>query len=363
MAAVGAACALVIFGIIAAVLNSDRNRTSPAPAEEQGEQIVLEEHQVSSVKFLSFGPLSIKNTDGYVSVKEFSQMLDKLYADSYVLVDIYSIGQTDENGNMVFDGTVDVPEGKKPLVIMQRDVSYPISRQTEDFARRLVVDSNGFIRAEYSDSGDQASMGDCDLVPVLETFIREHPDFSYNGARGILGLTGYNGILGYRTSSYLGSEEDNPYGTFDTDNQVQAMQSVLETLVNSGWRFASNGFGYRISYGSEYSLVEKDAGKWKDQVGNLIGGTDILMLPRQTDIGSWAPYDENNTKYTLMRGLGFRIYLTAEDETPGFVLARDEYLRIAVTEINTYSEFEAVFTEGSEKEAAPEEETEEGDAA
>lgn len=351
MFAAGAACALLVFGIVAAVLNSQKKKSAEKPAEEQAEQIVLEKQQVSNVRFLSFGPLSLKNADGYVSVKEFSQILDMLYDESYVLVDIYSIGRTDENGNMILNGTIDVPEGKIPLVIMQRDVSYPIDRQTEDFARKLVVDAEGFIRSEYMED-EQGAIGDCDLIPILETFIREHPDFSYNGARGIIGLTGYNGILGYRTSPYLKSEADNPYGTFDTDNQTQAMQAVLEKLQENGWRFASNGFGSRISYGSEYSLVEKDAVSWKDQVGSLIGGTDILMFPRQTDIGSWAPYDENNTKYTLMRGLGFRIYLAADDETPGFMLAKNEYLRIAVTDIDTYSDFEAAFSDSSEEETA-----------
>jgi len=351
MFAAGAACALLIFGIVAAVLNSQKKKSAEKPAEEQAEQIVLEKQQVSNVRFLSFGPLSLKNKDGYVSVKEFSQILDMLYDESYVLVDIYSIGRTDENGSMILNGTIDVPEGKTPLVLMQRDVSYPIDRQTEDFARKLVVDAEGFVRSEYMED-EQGAIGDCDLIPILETFIREHPDFSYNGARGIIGLTGYNGILGYRTSPYLKSEEDNPYGTFDTDNQTQAMQAVLEKLQENGWRFASNGFGSRISYGSEYSLVEKDAVSWKDQVGSLIGGTDILMFPRQTDIGSWAPYDENNTKYTLMRGMGFRIYLAADDETPGFMLAKNEYLRIAVTDINTYNDFEAAFSDSSEEETA-----------
>ena len=81
------------------------------------------------------------------------------------------------------------------------------------------------------------------------------------------------------------------------------------------------------------------------QVGSLIGGTDLLILPRQTDFGSWAPYDENNTKYTLLRDLGFRIYMVHETETPGFMMARNEYLRLAMTEINTYEEFEAVAAE------------------
>lgn len=43
----------------------------------------------------------------------------------------------------------------------------------------------------------------------VEAFIQEHPDFSNNGARGILGLTGYNGILGYRTDDSLATSTDN----------------------------------------------------------------------------------------------------------------------------------------------------------
>ena len=57
-------------------------------------------------------------------------------------------------------------------------------------------------------------------LPCVEAFIQEHPDFSNNEARGILGLTGYNGILGYRTDDALATSTDNryaaKYGVFDT---------------------------------------------------------------------------------------------------------------------------------------------------
>ncbi len=51
-------------------------------------------------------------------------------------------------------------------------------------------------------------VGDYDLVPILDSFIKEHPDFSYHGRKGILAMTGYNGVLGYRTdSAYKTGEE------------------------------------------------------------------------------------------------------------------------------------------------------------
>mgnify|MGYP000718429092 FL=1 len=34
------------------------------------------------------------------------------------------------------------------------------------------------------------------MVPLIDRFVEEHPDFSYRGAKGIVALTGYNGILG-----------------------------------------------------------------------------------------------------------------------------------------------------------------------
>lgn len=38
-----------------------------------------------------------------------------------------------------------------------------------------------------------------DATHILDQFVYEHPDFSLNGAKAIFSLTGYQGILGYRT--------------------------------------------------------------------------------------------------------------------------------------------------------------------
>ena len=46
---------------------------------------------------------------------------------------------------------------------------------------------------------DDGDIGDYDVVPRMDSFIREHPDFSYHNARGTVALTGYNGVFGYRT--------------------------------------------------------------------------------------------------------------------------------------------------------------------
>lgn len=39
------------------------------------------------------------------------------------------------------------------------------------------------------------------MVPRLNTFLKKHPDGAYKGARGMIAMTGYNGVFGYRTDS------------------------------------------------------------------------------------------------------------------------------------------------------------------
>ena len=243
---------------------------------------------------------------------------------------------------MALDITM-VPEGRKPLIISQRDVSYPLAKQNSAFAKRLVVDAGGNVRCEYVDETGNASMGDYDVIPIVDSFIRDHPDFSYNGARGIIGLTGYNGILGYRTSPYLASAESNPYGAFDVGSETMAMEVVLEVLEKEGWEFASNTF-WDMSYGSEYSMVESDVNLWNEQVGALIGGTDLLIYAKGTDIASWAPYSDDDPKYALLKGSGFKYFMVNEKETPGFLQVEDDYMRQAIYDINTYEDFESAVT-------------------
>ena len=347
MAAAGALCALLIFGIVLAVSRAGGAGGEKEPEEQAvvPEETVIptEEVGITEVIHLSFPQLSMEHITDFVSVKEFSQILTTLYENDYVLIDVYDLADVDENGNYSLKKTIDVPEGKKPLLLSAQDVSYPLNRQGADFARKLVVDGDGFIHNEYVNADGMAEMGDFDVIPLVDSFVREHPDFSYNGAKGIIGLTGYNGILGYRTSYYPETGE-NPYGTIDMEAEKQSAGIVIDALKNSGWRFASNGYG-NISYGSEYSMIEADAAAWTEKVGSLVGATDLLLLPRDTDIGSWAPYTQDNPKYTLLWNTGYRYFFIDETETPGFLQVESQYVRQAITKITTFSQFRDLFEE------------------
>ena len=88
------------------------------------------------------------------------------------------------------------------------------------------------------------------MVPLIDRFVEKHPDFSYRGARGIVALTGYNGILGYRTDiSYETRPADlddnkvewlNAHPDFSLEKEREEAKKVAEAMKKEGWLFASH---------------------------------------------------------------------------------------------------------------------------
>ena len=53
----------------------------------------------------------------------------------------------------------------------------------DGYASRLVLDENGDVKTEYIEDDGSVSVGDYDMVPLLDAFIKEHPDFSFHGRK------------------------------------------------------------------------------------------------------------------------------------------------------------------------------------
>lgn len=49
----------------------------------------------------------------------------------------------------------------------------------------MVIGEDGYPTTEMEQDDGSVVTGDFDLVPILETFIKEHPGFSYKGARAL----------------------------------------------------------------------------------------------------------------------------------------------------------------------------------
>ena len=256
------------------------------------------------------------------TVSEFEKMLQAFYDKGFVLVRLHDMAYetTDENGNPVMKaGDIMLPEGKTPFVMSQDDLCYYPYMDGDGFATRMIIGEDGKPTCEMKLDDGSVSVGAYDLVPILEDFIQEHPDFSYKGARAVLAFTGYEGILGYRTSS---AYADSP--TYEQDRQEAA--KVAQCLKDNGWELASHSWGHLNLGTIEWDRFQTDTDKWENEVDSLIGPTDIILYPFGADIGDWRLYTTENERFNYLYAAGFR-YFCNVDSNQYWVQLGDTFLR------------------------------------
>jgi len=278
--------------------------------------------------------------DYMVTVTEFKAILQELYNKNYILVGIHDL-YTLHNGEINTDqaavyqpAELYLPSGKKPLVLVQDDLNYGPSmtdgnadnyadKDGDGFASKLILDADGNITCEYIAADGQILQGDYDLVPVLEAFISEHPDFSFQGARGILSLTGADGVFGYRTSSAWKEKLDS--ATYSAE--LSDAKKVADALRALGWEFASHTYDH-ISYGdASQEALTVDLKRWKDEVQSIVGDTDLLMYPKG---GGLYAYDD--ALFNAIYDNGFRVFCNIDTETTELRFF-DTYLRVNRTPV------------------------------
>ena len=259
------------------------------------------------------------------TVDEFKAMLEELYANDFILIDIHdlAIKTTDANGRVKFTANAPlVPAGKKPLVISVDDVNYYEYMEKDGFARNLMLDENGEVKNLYIDKDGNELVGDYDVAPILDTFVKEHPDFSLRGAKGILALTGYEGTLGYDTH-LLDSE------TLKQDKK--AAKAVAKRLKETGWQFAIHGFGHRDAKQISASYLQADTERWFKEVGSLVGDTDIYIYP----YGSEIDYPTQADKLSYFKSVGLYYYCGVWSKA--FVQVNDGYVRQTRANLDGFS--------------------------
>ena len=257
------------------------------------------------------------------TIDEFNKIMQSMYDKGYVLVSIHDLVKevTDENGNVTYEaGDIMLPSGKIPFVLSQDDVSYYEYMEDTGFARKIVLDENGKPTCEYKNDDGSLSYGAYDLVPLLDQFIEEHPDFSYKGARGILALTGYNGVLGYRTDPEV--YKDSP--TLSED--IQKAKEVADALKAEGWEFASHSWGHIHMGQTSWEKFKEDTDRWEKNVKPIVGDTEIMIYPFGEDVGDWHPYSSDNQKYAYLREKGFRFFCNV-DGARYWVQLNGDYIR------------------------------------
>ena len=249
-----------------------------------------------------YGPKYLQN---FVTIDEFSKILEQLYENGYVLVNFDDFIEEipDSSGRVTFQTkSIKLPNGKKPIMITETLVNYfPYMVDGDDdgqpdkdgdgFACKLVV-KDGKITAKRINSMGETVYGDYDLVPILNSFIEEHPDFSYRGAKATLAVTGSDGIFGYRLKNA-------------SEDEINACKELVQALRDDGYLLACNSF-QNISYATINATdIQADLEKWTNQIVPVIGDVDILVYALGSDIS-----DYNGSKYNVMANAGFKYFIS-----------------------------------------------------
>jgi len=270
----------------------------------------------------------------YITTTEFSGILQQLYDNGYVLVQLSDFieEQVSTDGSVTYKAKdLYLPSGKKPLVLTQTNVNYCYYLVDSDgdrladasgagFANKLLWDGNAFT-CQMVDSYGRTVTGAYDLVPILEEFVSQHPDFSYKGAKATLALTGYNGLFGYRTHPRAAQY----FGEAAYRKDIEDVKVLIAALRERGYTMAFYTYD-NVSY-AEYKtdLIEVDLRDWANEAAPIIGDLDILVYAQQGDITTGQTY--SGAKYELLRNAGFRYFLGFCNNGTPWATVTNDYVR------------------------------------
>lgn len=290
------------------------------------------------------------------TVYEFNQIMQQMYDRGYVLVSLYDMIEetTDENGEVhITARNIYLPQGKTPFVLSLDDLSYYHSYNNRGTASKMIVGEDGKPVCEYYDAEGNYHVGAYDCIPLLDEFLELHPDFSYKGAKGTVALTGYNGILGYRTDYCYRDRveltadqelwlEEHP--DFDWEEECRQAAEVAQAIKDDGWTFASHTWGHIHIGDVDMERLQTDTGKWLEYVAPLIGGSDCIIFAHGQDLAAWNEEYSEAEKFQYLKSQGFNVYCNV-DSSQYFVQIGDQYLRMGRRNLDGYRIWRAVYAD------------------
>ena len=223
------------------------------------------------------------NYDWMVTVNEFNKAIEKLHENNYILIDPHDA--YDLESTPVKRKKLKLPKGKKPLIMSMDDMNYYEYMQGNGYTERLTLNKdNETVAEKKNDQGKMEQSKTNDAVPLLNDYVKKHPDFSYKGQKAVVGLTGYEGVLGYRTNDL-----ENP----NYEQRKKQAKKVADSMKRDGWTFASHSYGHINFEDSSDEQIIEDTKRWKKEAEPIVGKTDLFIFPH-------GAQDRNSTSYNYM---------------------------------------------------------------
>lgn len=277
-----------------------------------------------------------------LTVNEFNSFLQQMYDNNYVLVSIHDVAPSykgKDGKKKVKPGKIYLPKGKKAFMFSEDDTNYYERWQGKGVASRLVVGEDGKPTSEVDLPDGKTIRGDFDVVPCLDRFIEKHPDFSYRGAKAMIGVTGIEGVLGYRTSKYILGEYNKSdvcsEKDFNPDSEdAKRVKAVAQAIKDDGYILSSHSFVHGAFYSNGAYCSQKylkyDISRFKNEIVSLIGKTDVILYPNGADIehgeDGWE-YKMSNPRFKRLYNSGLLYYFNVDtsQESPWGRIGKNYY--------------------------------------
>ena len=221
-----------------------------------------------------------------ITSKEFLNFLTQLHSKNYCLIDIYDLIGFKNDKPYLKD--VYVPFTKKPFLLSFDDMSY--DSKNMGLSDKIIVSEDKI--ASYTSKKQNQIEYDTESISILENFIKEHPDFSYNNARAIICPTGYNGLLGYRITS----------NEIDNEKDLQDLKIVVDKLKSLNYHFACHTYNHINVKTISCEGLYNDLKLYKEKILPIIGDTNIFCFP-------CGNYINNGYKMKILKECGYQIFL------------------------------------------------------
>lgn len=250
-----------------------------------------------------------------ITPKEFIGILESLYEKDYILIDINLL--IDESDGDLKIGEIKVPKGKTPFVFSVDDVTYDSRKMHTGMVDKLIVDEKGRV-CTYTlhADGTEVIAYDNEAFPILDEFVREHPDFTLHGARGTLCHTGFDGVFGYRT-------QNNPKEDVDPAYEKEQALLVAAALKEEGWTFASHSYAHAQMGDCSDEFIIDDTDTWIAEVTPIIGETKIMVWPFGNFVREGKAHEYMyNAGFRLFCGVGVNPYVAYEPDGYGIFMDR-----------------------------------------
>lgn len=232
----------------------------------------------------------------FVTLNEFKKIIPELYKRGFVLCspkDIFEERRDAKGLVTITKRKLMLPEGKKPLILSLDDYNFYTTMKLHGTIHRFWVDKQGELVTVTNTKAQAIIRDDQEIPPLLEKFIAAHPDFSFNKARGIIALTGYNGIFGYNTHQIASA---------NYQSQLIEAKKVTQKLKEMGWEFASHSYFHVGEKKQTKQAFERSEKRWQNEVGSIVGPTSYYIFPFGD---SW---DESTTRMNSLKFLGYRYF-------------------------------------------------------